>query len=44
MAIGTTIRTDSSPIVAEAFAKTNRRPMMLPAQYQHPRVNRNEKN
>ncbi|KAF2643208.1 hypothetical protein P280DRAFT_394667 [Massarina eburnea CBS 473.64] len=30
MAIGTTIRTESSPIATEAFAKAYRRPLILP--------------
>jgi hypothetical protein len=41
MAIGTTIRTDSSPIAAEAFSRINRRPTILPRQYQ---TLRDEKN
>jgi hypothetical protein len=44
MAIGTTIRTDSSPIVTEAFAKAHKRPIVLPPQYQHLQRIRNEKN
>ena len=44
MAIGTTIRTESSPIAAEAFAKINRRPLILPRQYQYPRAAREESN
>jgi hypothetical protein len=44
MAIGTTIRTESSPIATEAFNKINRRPMILPRQYQYPRSGRDEKN
>ncbi|KAH9868421.1 hypothetical protein J1614_007493 [Plenodomus biglobosus] len=40
MAIGTTIRTDSSPIVTEAFSKINRRPIVL--QRQFPRPTRDE--
>jgi hypothetical protein len=43
MAIGTTIRTDSSPIATEAFSRINRRPMILPRQYQM-RISRDEKN
>ncbi|KAF2867257.1 reactive mitochondrial oxygen species modulator 1-domain-containing protein [Massariosphaeria phaeospora] len=43
MAIGTTIRTDSSPIAAEAFANVHRRPMILPRQYQYPRASRDQK-
>ncbi|KAF1942158.1 mitochondrial genome maintenance protein-like protein Mgr2 [Clathrospora elynae] len=42
MAIGTTIRTDSSPIATEAFNRINRRPMILPRQYQ--RAARDERN
>ena len=34
MAIGTTIRTDSSPIVARAFGSINNRPTILSRQYQ----------
>ena len=44
MAIGTTIRTESSPIATEAFARMRQRPMVLPAQYQYPRASREEKN
>ncbi|KAL7779357.1 hypothetical protein CFE70_008860 [Pyrenophora teres f. teres 0-1] len=44
MAIGTTIRTDSSPIATEAFRCANRRPMILPRHYQYPRAARDEKN
>ncbi|KAL1612691.1 subunit of TIM23 translocase complex [Paraconiothyrium brasiliense] len=44
MAIGTTIRTDSSPIAAEAFAKIHRRPMILARQYQYPQASREERN
>jgi hypothetical protein len=44
MAIGTTIRTDSSPIATQAFNSINRRPMILPRQYQYPRTARDEKN
>jgi len=40
MAIGTTIRTDSSPIVTAAFNKINHRPVVLPRQF--PRSNREE--
>ncbi|KAF2658493.1 hypothetical protein K491DRAFT_690034 [Lophiostoma macrostomum CBS 122681] len=43
MAIGTTIRTDSSPIATEAFAKIHRRPVVLPRTYQYARSNRDEK-
>ncbi|KAI4956352.1 hypothetical protein J4E91_000563 [Alternaria rosae] len=43
MAIGTTIRTDSSPIATQAFASAHRRPMILPRQYQYPRAAQNEK-
>ncbi|KAH8723937.1 reactive mitochondrial oxygen species modulator 1-domain-containing protein [Phaeosphaeriaceae sp. PMI808] len=43
MAIGTTIRTDSSPIATEAFNKINRRPMILPRQYQTLRASYIEK-
>jgi hypothetical protein len=41
MAIGTTIRTDSSPIATEAFNRINRRPMVLPRQYQNLRDEKN---
>merc|ERR1712029_1006563 len=34
MAIGTTIRTDSSPIVTQAFGSINSRPTVLSRQYQ----------
>ncbi|KAF2819881.1 hypothetical protein CC86DRAFT_398165 [Ophiobolus disseminans] len=44
MAIGTTIRTDSSPIATEAFSRINRRPMILPRHYQNMRASRDEKN
>jgi hypothetical protein len=44
MAIGTTIRTDSSPIATQAFNSINRRPMILPRQYQYTRAARDEKN
>ncbi|KAF2738447.1 hypothetical protein EJ04DRAFT_428998 [Polyplosphaeria fusca] len=37
MGIGTTIRTESSPIAAQAFASVNRRPFILPRQHQYPR-------
>lgn len=44
MAIGTTIRTDSSPIATEAFSRINRQPTLLSRQYQSLRVARDEKN
>jgi hypothetical protein len=44
MAIGTTIRTDSSPAATEAFAKIHRRPMILPRRYQFPQASREDKN
>jgi hypothetical protein len=44
MGIGTTIRTESSPIAAQAFASINRRPRVLPAQYRFPQSNGNENN
>ncbi|KAL5118362.1 subunit of TIM23 translocase complex [Pleosporales sp. CAS-2024a] len=34
MAIGTTIRTDSSPIATEAFGRVNRTPTILQRQHQ----------
>jgi hypothetical protein len=43
MAIGTTIRTDSSPMAVEAFSKISRRPTILPRHYQSMRASRNEK-
>lgn len=43
MAIGTTIRTDSSPIATQAFASAHRRPMILPRKYQYPRAAQTEK-
>ncbi|KAI9697479.1 MAG: subunit of TIM23 translocase complex [Bogoriella megaspora] len=33
MSIGTTIRTDSSPLITEAFARAQQRPMIVPRQY-----------
>lgn len=42
MAIGTTIRTDSSPIATEAFSRLRRQPMIMPRQY--PRRAQNENN
>lgn len=44
MAIGTTIRTDSSPIVAQAFGSINTRPTILSRQYQSLKAARAEKN
>jgi hypothetical protein len=44
MAIGTTIRTDSSPIATEAFSRVNRRAMILPRQYHSLRASSDEKN
>jgi hypothetical protein len=43
MAIGTTIRTDSSPIATEAFNRISRRPTILPRHYQNIRASREEK-
>ncbi|KAF2132072.1 hypothetical protein P153DRAFT_394248 [Dothidotthia symphoricarpi CBS 119687] len=43
MAIGTTIRTDSSPMAAEAFSRMSARPTILPRLYQYPRAARDEK-
>ncbi|ORY19709.1 reactive mitochondrial oxygen species modulator 1-domain-containing protein [Clohesyomyces aquaticus] len=42
MGIGTTIRTDSSPIATEAFGRIHRRPLILPRQYQYPRASRDD--
>jgi hypothetical protein len=44
MAIGTTIRTDSSPIVTQAFGSINSRPTILSRQYQSMKAARAEKN
>jgi hypothetical protein len=44
MAIGTTIRTDSSPIATEAFSRINRTPTILQRHYQSLRDSRGEKN
>lgn len=44
MAIGTTIRTDSSSIATEAFNRINSRPTILPRHYQTMRAPRDEKN
>ena len=44
MAIGTTIRTDSSPIVTQAFGSVNSRPTILSRQYQSMKAARDEKN
>jgi hypothetical protein len=44
MAIGTTIRTDSSPIAAQAFGSINNRPTILSRQYQNLNAARAEKN
>jgi hypothetical protein len=44
MAIGTTIRTESSPIATEAFNRVNRRPIVLQRQYPSLRDSRDEKN
>ena len=44
MAIGTTIRTDSSPIVTQAFGSINSRPTILSRQYQSMKAARDEKN
>jgi hypothetical protein len=43
MAIGTTIRTDSAPIVTEAFSRINRTPTIL-QRHQSLRDSRAEKN
>ncbi|KAF2709657.1 hypothetical protein K504DRAFT_379659 [Pleomassaria siparia CBS 279.74] len=43
MSIGTAIRTDSSPIITAAFARTHGRPIILPRQHQFPTA-RDEKN
>jgi hypothetical protein len=43
MAIGTTIRTESSPIATEAFSRINRRPVILQHQYQSLRDSHDEK-
>jgi len=44
MAIGTTIRTDSSPIITQAFGSVNNRPTILSRQYQSLKTARVEKN
>jgi hypothetical protein len=44
MAIGTTIRTESSPIATEAFSRINRTPTILQRQYRTMREARDEKN
>jgi hypothetical protein len=44
MAIGTTIRTESSPIVTQAFGSINNRPTILSRQYQSLKAARAEKN
>jgi hypothetical protein len=44
MAIGTTIRTDSSPIATEAFSRINRTPTMLQRQYRSLHESRDAKN
>jgi hypothetical protein len=44
MAIGTTIRTDSSPIATEAFSRINRTPTILQRQYRSLNASRDEKN
>ncbi|KAF2230830.1 hypothetical protein EV356DRAFT_453171, partial [Viridothelium virens] len=33
MSIGTTIRTESSPSITEAFARSQQRPIIIPRQY-----------
>ncbi|KAL2353713.1 reactive mitochondrial oxygen species modulator 1-domain-containing protein [Cryomyces antarcticus] len=44
MSIGTTIRTDSSPIAAEAFARASRPPMIIPAQrFRRPQIKTEER-
>lgn len=42
MAIGTTIRTEGSPIANQVFANAHGRPMIIPAKYRFPRTNRDE--
>lgn len=42
MAIGTTIRTDSSPIVTQAFGGINSRPTILSRQFQRVKAARDE--
>ena len=44
MAIGTTIRTESSPVVTEAFSRINRPPIVLPRKYQSLRTSSDGKN
>lgn len=44
MAIGTTIRTDSSPIVTQAFGGINNRPTILSRQYQKMKAARAQEN
>ncbi|KAF2452563.1 reactive mitochondrial oxygen species modulator 1-domain-containing protein [Lineolata rhizophorae] len=45
MSIGTTIRTESSPIMTEAFARAHGRPIILPSRYRRAReCNRREGN
>jgi hypothetical protein len=44
MAIGTTIRTESSPIATEAFSRISQRPMILPRRYRSLHTSRDEKN
>lgn len=44
MAIGTTIRTDSSPIVTQAFGGINSRPTILSRQYQKMKAARAQQN
>jgi hypothetical protein len=44
MAIGTTIRTESSPIATEAFSRINRTPTILQRQYRTMCDSRDEKN
>ncbi|KAH7405948.1 hypothetical protein DE146DRAFT_428982 [Phaeosphaeria sp. MPI-PUGE-AT-0046c] len=43
MAIGTTIRTDSSPIATEAFSRISNRPTILQRQYRTLRDSRDDK-
>ncbi|KAJ4985292.1 hypothetical protein SVAN01_09237 [Stagonosporopsis vannaccii] len=44
MAIGTTIRTDSSPIITQAFGSINSRPTILSRQYQSLKATRAKEN
>ncbi|KAF2752268.1 hypothetical protein M011DRAFT_491642 [Sporormia fimetaria CBS 119925] len=42
MAIGTTIRTDASPIASAVFAEARGRPMVLPPRYRYARTTSEE--